>query len=234
MTSYFDPFIVTQIVNNYFTDCFLIIFCSVLIYCAMTQYLFLIPTRFQSIVEIIFEHWTTVIEENLGKDYRFYVLPLTSLFMFILGLNLLGFFAYTFTPTTHISITFGMAFSVWIGVIFLGFKKFKFNFLSMFMPHGAPLLMSPFLVMIEIISNISRPIALGMRLAANLTSGHVLLVILSDFGWKLIVSTFGFTVVLPIIITSLMCLLEVGVLVIQAYVFCLLSMIYIKDSSELH
>jgi len=73
-----------------------------------------------------------------------------------------------------------------------------------------------------------------MRLAPNLTSGHVLLAILSDFGWKLIVSTYGITVLLPIIIISLMCLLEVGVLVIQAYVFCLLSMIYIKDSSELH
>lgn len=234
MASYFDPFIVTQIINNYFTDCFLIIFFTVFIYFLISNYLFVIPSRFQSIFEIIFEHWVTVVEENLGKDYKFYVLPLFTLFLFILGLNLLGFFAYTFTPTTHISITFGMAFSVWIGVIILGFFKFRSSFFSMFMPYGAPLGMSPFLVVIEIASNVSRPIALGMRLAANLTSGHVLLAILSDFGWKLIVSTYGITVLLPIIIISLMCLLEVGVLVIQAYVFCLLSMIYIKDSSELH
>ena len=234
MTSYFDSFIVTQIVNNYFTDCFLIILCTILIYYIINQYSFIIPTRFQSVVEIIFEHWIIVVEENLGKDYKYYVLPLTSLFFLILGLNLLGFFTYTFTPTTHISITFGMAFSVWIGVIILGVKKFKMNFLSVFLPHGVPLFMSPFLVLIEIVSNISRLVALGMRLAANLTSGHVLLAILSDFGWKLIISTFGFAVIIPIIITCLMCILELGVLVIQAYVFCLLSMIYIKDSCELH
>jgi F-type H+-transporting ATPase subunit a len=115
-----------------------------------------------------------------------------------------------------------------------GFYRFKLSFFSMFMPLGSPLIMSPFLVMIEIISNISRPIALGMRLAANLTAGHILLAILADFGSKLLFFSFSIINLFPLFIIMFMTILEVGVLVIQAYVFCLLSMIYLKDSLILH
>jgi len=83
-------------------------------------------------------------------------------------------------------VTFGMALSIWLGVIVYGFVKFKLNFLSQFFPPGAPLYMSPLLVAIELVSNFSRPIALGLRLAANLTAGHLLLSIISEFGCKLL------------------------------------------------
>ena len=102
------------------------------------------------------------------------------------------------------------------------------------MPSGAPLLLSPLLVVIEIASNISRPIALGMRLAANLTAGHILMSILADFECKLLFITYGRFPLFPILIILFMTVLEVGVLVIQAYVFCLLSIIYLKDSVILH
>jgi len=115
-----------------------------------------------------------------------------------------------------------------------GFVNFKTSFFSMFMPSGAPLGMSPLLIIIEIASNISRPIALGMRLAANLTAGHILMAILSDFGSKLLFMTYGFAVLFPVSIIIFMTVLEVGVLVIQAYVCCLLSMIYLRDSIILH
>ena len=101
------------------------------------------------------------------------------------------------------------------------------------MPSGSPLGMSPLLVIIELTSNFSRPVALGMRLAANLTAGHILLAILADFSMKLLVVTNTFSI-FPILIIIFMTVLEVGVLVIQAYVFCLLSMIYLKDSIILH
>lgn len=234
MTSYFDHFIVTKIISSYVTDSFVILVCVIVLWVVLSYNQYIIPSRFQSVLEIIIEHWNTVIRENLKDDSDYYLLPLLSLFMFILGINLLGFFLYTFPPTTHISLTFGMAFTIWISVIFLGLYKFRSTFFSLFMPVGAPLGMSPFLVMIEIISNISRPVALGMRLAANLTAGHILLAILADFGCKMVLYSFSISNLFPIFIIMFMTVLEIGVLVIQAYVFCLLSLIYLKDSLILH
>lgn len=234
MTSYFDHFIVTKIITSYISDSFMILCFVIVLYMVICKHQFIIPTRLQSIIEIIVEHWVTVVRENLGEKTDYYILPLSTLFMFILGINLLGFFLYTFPSTTHISLTFGMALSIWLGVMFLGFKNFKSSFFSMFMPTGAPIAMSPLLVIIEIASNISRPVALGMRLAANLTAGHILLAILADFGCKLLFYSFSIANLFPIFIIMFMTVLEVGVLVIQAYVFCLLSMIYLRDSISLH
>ena len=234
MTSYFDHFIVTKILSAYITDSFFILIGVLVLWIVISNNQNIIPSRFQSVLEVIIEHWITVIKENLGDKYTYYVLPLLSLFLFVLGINLLGFFIYTFPPTTHISLTFGMAFGVWIGVLIMGFYLFKSSFFSMFMPVGAPLGLSPLLVIIEIASNISRPIALGMRLAANLTAGHILLAILADFSCKLLFYSFSIVNLFPMCIIIFMTGLEVGVLVIQAYVFCLLSMIYLKDSLILH
>lgn len=234
MASYFDHFILTKIITSYITDSFLILLCVLIMYTVICKKTFLIPTRFQSIIEIIIEHWVTVSKENLGEKTDYYILPLSALFMFLLGINLLGFFLYAFPSTTHIFLTFGVALSVWLGVIILGFKNFKSSFFSMFMPTGAPLGMSPLLVAIEIASNISRPVALGMRLAANLTAGHILLAILADFGCKLLFYSWSIANLFPIFIIIFMTTLEVAVLVIQAYVFTLLSMIYLRDSIILH
>lgn len=234
MASYFDHFIVTRIITDYITDSFIIMISVLVLYMVVNKHQYIIPSRFQSIIEIIIEHWNTVIEENLGEKANYYLLPLVTLFMFILGINLLGFFTYTFPPTTHVTLTFGMAFGVWIGVIIFGFYRYRSSFFSMFMPTGAPLGLSPLLVAIEIASNISRPIALGMRLAANLTAGHILLAILADFSCKLLFYSYSLINLFPMMIIMFMTILEIGVLVIQAYVFCLLSMIYLKDSLILH
>lgn len=234
MASYFDHFIVTKVITDYITDSSIIMVSVIIMYMVLSRHQYIIPSRFQSILEIIIEHWQTVVEENLGENSGYYLLPLVTLFMFILGINLLGFFTYTFPPTTHVILTFGMAFGVWIGVMIFGFYRFRSSFFSMFMPTGAPLGLSPLLVIIEIASNISRPIALGMRLAANLTAGHILLAILADFSCKLLFYSYGLINLFPMLIIMFMTVLEVGVLVIQAYVFCLLSMIYLKDSLILH
>lgn len=234
MASYFDHFIVTKVLTSYMTDSFFILLFVIIMYMVICKRFFVIPTRIQSIVEIIIEHWVTVVRENLGEKTDYYVLPLSALFMFLLGVNLLGFFLYTFPSTTHISLTFGAALSIWLGVILLGLKNFKSSFFSMFMPTGAPLGLSPLLVAIEIVSNISRPVALGMRLAANLTAGHILLAILADFGCKLLFYSWSIANLFPIFIIIFMTTLEIAVLVIQAYVFTLLSMIYLRDSIILH
>lgn len=234
MASYFDHFIVTRIITDYVTDSFIIMISVLVLYMVVSRNQYIIPSRFQSILEIIVEHWETVVEENLGEKATYYLFPLVTLFMFILGINLLGFFTYTFPPTTHVILTFGMAFGVWIGVMVFGFYRYRTSFFSMFMPMGAPLGLSPLLVIIEIASNISRPVALGMRLAANLTAGHILLAILADFSCKLLFYSYSLINLFPISMIMFMTILEVGVLVIQAYVFCLLSMIYLKDSLILH
>lgn len=234
MASYFDHFIVTRLITDYITDSFIIMVSVLILYIVLSKNQFIVPSRFQSVLEIIIEHWQTVVQENLGQKSDYYLLPLVTLFMFILGINLLGFFTYTFPPTTHVILTFGLAFGVWIGVMIFGFYRYRSSFFSMFMPTGAPLGLSPLLVIIEIASNISRPIALGMRLAANLTAGHILLAILADFSCKLLFYSYSLINLFPISIIMFMTILEVGVLVIQAYVFCLLSMIYLKDSLILH
>jgi len=146
----------------------------------------------------------------------------------------LGFFLFTFPPTTHLSLTFGLGVSFWLGTMVLGFLKFKYSYFSMFMPSGAPISFAPLLVIIELASHISRPVALGMRLAANLTAGHILLAILGDFGVKMLFFSYSIFNLFPIFIIIFMVILEIGVLVIQAYVFTLLLMIYLKDSLILH
>jgi F-type H+-transporting ATPase subunit a len=92
-----------------------------------------------------------------------------------------GIVPYTFTPTSHIAVTFGLSFSIFLGVTLLGFVNYQSNYLSMFMPNGAPMAMAPFLVGIEIISHVAKAISLGVRLAANITAGHLLFAILSGF-----------------------------------------------------
>lgn len=234
MASYFDHFIVTKVLTSYLTDSFFILLFVIVMYMVICRNFFIVPSRIQNIFEIIIEHWITVVKENLGEKTDYYILPLSALFTFLLGVNLLGFFLFTFPSTTHIFLTFGVATSVWMGVIILGLKNFRLSFFSMFMPTGAPLSLSPLLIAIEIVSNISRPVALGMRLAANLTAGHILLAILSDFGCKLLFYSWSIVNLFPIFIIIFMTTLEIAVLVIQAYVFTLLSMIYLRDSIILH
>ena len=234
MTSYFDHFVVVQVLSHYGTDLFLVLLSVLTIYIITNKLVRVIPNRFQALIEKVVEHWEGVIQENLGSEGTKYFLPLLCLFLFIFGMNLLGFFTYTFPITTHIFITLGLALGIWLGVMAFGFYNFRHVFLSSFMPSGAPLILSPLLIVIEIASNMSRPIALGMRLAANLTAGHILMAILGDFGCKLLFFTYGSFPLFPILIILFMTVLEVGVLVIQAYVFCLLSTIYLKDSIILH
>lgn len=234
MTSYFDHFVVIQIISCYITDLFVIALVGLVLYMIINVTVKVIPDRFQTILERVIVHWEKVLLENLGDNKFNYFILFLSLFLFMFVLNLLGFFTYTFPLTTHIFITFGLALGIWLGVIILGFYNFRGLYLSSFMPLGAPLFLSPILVIIEIISNLSRPIALGMRLAANLTAGHILMAILGDFGSKLLILNYGILSLFPILVVIFMTVLEVGVLIIQAYVFCLLSVIYLRDSISLH
>nr|WHI93303.1 ATP synthase F0 subunit 6 [Acanthopathes thyoides] len=193
----------------------------------------LIPNRWQSIIESIYDHLHGVVKDNLGQEGLKYFPFIISLFLFIVFLNVLGLFPYVFTPTVHIVVTLGLSFSIVIGVTLAGIWKFKWNFLSILMPDGAPLGLAPLLVLIETVSYISRAISLGVRLAANLSAGHLLFAILAGFSFSMLTAG-GLLSLFPLLIMVFITLLEMAVAVIQAYVFCLLTTIYLADTIVLH
>ncbi len=196
----------------------------------------IIPHRWQSVIELVYENIFNVVKDNIGKEgYKYFPFILT-LFVWISLMNLYGVVPYTFTPTSHIVVTFGLSLSIFLGVTLLGLVNHKSDYFSMFMPGGSPLWLAPFLVIIEFISHTAKAVSLGVRLAANITAGHLLFAILSGFCWTML-TTGGLLAVLsifPFLIVVFITILEMGVAVVQAYVFCVLTSIYINDSIHLH
>lgn len=233
MSSYFDHFILIC-VNSFISDSTLILMTTIIMISWIMTKVKIIPSRILVIINALVLHWNNILKENNITNSNQYAHIIQSLFLYLLMINILGFVLYTFPVTTHISLTFGLGLSAWLGVNLMGLWNFKHKYLSMFMPNGSPLGLAPFLIAIELASHLSKPIALGMRLAANLTAGHILLAILADFSSKLILKNYILVSNFPILIIIFMTGLELGVLFIQAYVFCLLITIYLKDSIELH
>jgi ATP synthase subunit 6 len=130
-----------------------------------------------------------MVHENLGKTGQKYFPIVLCIFIFICASNILGLFPFVFTPTSHIVVTFGLSLSILITVILLGFRTFKLNFLSILMPGGVPIFLAPFLVIIETISFLIRAISLGVRLAANISAGHLLFAILSGFTFNMLTNS---------------------------------------------
>jgi F-type H+-transporting ATPase subunit a len=159
-----------------------------------------------------------------------------NLFIFILINNLIGMIPYSFSSTSHFILTFFISFTIVLGSTFLGFLKHGLKFFSLFVPSGCPLALLPLLVLIEFISYLARNISLGLRLAANILSGHMLLNILAGFTYKIMTSgiLFFFLSVLPLAFILAFSGLELAIAVIQAQVFVVLSSGYIKDGIDLH
>lgn len=158
------------------------------------------------------------------------------LFIFILVNNLIGLVPYSFASTSHFALTFSLSFTVVLGATILGFSKHGLEFFSLFVPAGCPLGLLPLLVLIEFISYLARNISLGLRLAANILSGHMLLSILSGFTYNIMTSgfIFFFLGLFPLAFIIAFSGLELGIAFIQAQVFVVLSCSYIKDTLELH
>lgn len=194
----------------------------------------LIPGRFQIIIEQINKNIYGLIKENLGNHGNSYFFFILGLFLFIGILNYISLFPYVFSVTAHIIVTFGLSFSILIGTTLLGIIKFKWNFLSILMPGGAPLILGPALILIETISYLTRAISLGVRLAANLSAGHLLFGILSGFVFNILSMGGVISSIFLMLIILFIVLLEMAVAIIQAYVFCLLTTIYLADTIKLH
>ena len=173
------------------------------------------------------------INKNKGQAYFPFIY---TLFAFILVNNLIGMIPYSFASTSHFILTFFISFSVVLGATILSFQNHGFKFFSLFVPGGCPLGLLPLLVLIEFISYLARNVSLGLRLAANILSGHMLLNILSGFAYNIMTSGFiyFFVGLIPLAFIMAFSGLELGIAFIQAQVFVVLTSSYIKDALDLH
>lgn len=193
----------------------------------------LVPGRFQSMVEMVYNFVADMISENAGKEGLKFFPIIFSLFTFVLFCNLLGMVPYSFTVTSHIIVTFAFAAFVFVGVTCVGFWKHGLHFLHFFVPQGLPggfggLILKVFMVIIEFFSYLARPVSLSIRLAANMMAGHTLMKIMASFVGVGLVGVFPFAFLL--IFTGF----EIFVACLQAYIFALLCSVYLNDALHMH
>lgn len=189
----------------------------------------MVPGRWQCAAEATYEFVASLFRETVGTEGRRYFPFVFTLFMFIVIGNLLGMVPYSFTFTSHIIVTFAMAAVVFVGVTILGFVKHGAHFLSFFVPPGAPVWMLPLLIPIEVISYLSRPVSLSVRLFANMLAGHTLLKVIAGF-----IAALGIFGVLPLALIVALTGLEILIAFLQAYVFTILTCLYINDALHMH
>ena len=189
----------------------------------------MVPGRWQSMAELSYEFIANMVRDNVGSEGRRFFPFVFTLFMFILFGNMLGMLPYGFTFTSHIIVTFTLAMVVFVGVTVLGFVKHGIGFVKFFAPSGVPIFIMPLLIPIEIISYLSRPISLSVRLFANMLAGHTLLKVFGGF-----VIALGVAGVVPFAFLVALMGLELLIAFLQAYVFAILTCLYINDALHLH
>jgi len=190
----------------------------------------IVPGRMQSVAELSYEFVASMIRDTVGNEGQKYFPFIFSLFMFVLVCNMLGMVPYSFTVTSHIAVTIALALVVFIGVTIIGFIKHGIGFLKFFVPSGIPAALVPLLVVIEVISYLTRPLSLSVRLFANMMAGHTMLKVFASFviglgilgGWAPLAFMVAFTG------------LEILVAFLQAYVFAILTCIYLNDALHMH
>jgi F-type H+-transporting ATPase subunit a len=194
----------------------------------------MVPGRFQSMAESVYEFIGNMIRDNVGDEGRKYFPFIFTLFMFILFGNMLGMVPGSFTFTSHIIVTFALAAFVFVLITLIGIAKHGLHFFSFFVPHGAPKALYPLMIPIEIISYLSRPISLSVRLFANMMAGHTMLKVFASFVFALGAATAGVGSLLPIAMMVALTGFEIMIAFLQAYVFTVLTCIYLNDSLHLH
>ncbi|HJK85693.1 MAG: F0F1 ATP synthase subunit A [Alphaproteobacteria bacterium] len=190
----------------------------------------LVPTRLQLSGELFYNLITDTVNQNVGVKGKKFVPLIFTLFMFIMVCNLFGMIPYGFTVTSHISITFALAMMVFLLVTLLGFILHGFHFFSLFLPAGTPWWLAPLMILIELFAYLARPVSLSLRLAANMVAGHVLLKVIAGF----IVSMAFYLKIFPIPFISVLIGFEIFVAILQAYIFTILSCVYLNDAINLH
>jgi len=189
----------------------------------------LVPNRWQSVAEMSYEFVADMVETNAGHGAEPYFPFVFTLFMFVLFSNLLGLIPYSFTVTSQIIVTFALAAIVFIGVTIIGFVKHGAHFLRLFVPEGVPIVLLLLLVPIELLSYFIRPFTLSIRLFANMLAGHTMLAIFGGFA-----ASVGLLAILPVALDVAIFALEVLVAALQAYVFAILTCLYLRDALHMH
>jgi F-type H+-transporting ATPase subunit a len=190
----------------------------------------LIPSKTQFITEMSYTFIAKMINDTAGSGAKSFFPFIFTLFMFVLFCNMIGMLPYSFTVTSHIIVTFMLAATVFIGVTIIGFIKHGIKYLELFVPKGVPIILLPLIIVIEIISYLSRPVSLSVRLFANMMAGHTMLKVFGGFvislgllgGW------------LPLSFSVALIGLEILIAFLQAYVFAILTCIYLNDALNLH
>jgi len=188
-----------------------------------------VPGRWQSMAELSYIFIANLLKDTVGNEGRKYFPFVFTVFMFVLFGNLWGMVPYSFTFTSHIAVTFAMAAFVFVMVTLIALAKHKMHFFSFFMPPGVPIYMAPLLIPIEIISYLSRPISLSVRLFANMLAGHTLLKVFAGF-----IISLGVAGVLPLAFVVALTGLEFVIAFLQAFVFTILTCLYLNDALHLH
>lgn len=198
----------------------------------------LVPGRAQAAVEYLYDFVRKMLDENVGPEGRRFAPLIFALFIFVLACNLLGMIPWVgaFTPTSHISVTLGLAMLVFVTVCIVGFARHGLHFFALFWPKGSGIALGSFVFIIEFLSFLSRPFTLAIRLFANMTAGHVLLKVFGTFvvtlgSFGALPYVFG---LLPLGVNIALTALEVLIAVVQAYVFALLASLYLNDAINLH
>lgn len=190
----------------------------------------LVPDKLQISAEMLYEMITNMLGQNIGDKGRKFAPLIFTIFLFILTCNLLGMLPYGFTVTSHISVTFALAMLVFLLVTILGFYLHGWRFLSLFLPAGTPAWLAPLMIIIELFAYLARPVSLSLRLAANMVAGHVLLKVMAGF----VVSLAIYFKILPIPFIIILIGFEIFVAILQAYIFTILSCVYLNDAINLH
>ena len=201
--------------------------------CGQKRSLYFTPNSWQKTFEYTFEIVARLISDViLNSNEKFFPI-IVVIFNFIFLSNIIGLVPYSFTVTSHLIITFTLSFTVFIGINIITFKKYNIQTFSLFLPSNTTFLLALLLVPIEFISYIAKPVSLGIRLFINLMAGHSLLKVIVSFSWSMLllenISSIG--LILPMVILTFLFGLELGVALIQTYVFIILTCIYIQDGS---
>jgi F-type H+-transporting ATPase subunit a len=196
----------------------------------------LVPSKWSIALESSFASVNTMVRDQIGTANEVYLPFIYSLFFFIIIANLTGNVPYNYTITTSIVVSLGLSLTIFIGVTILALSIHKVRFFSFFIPSGTPLALVPLLVLIELISYLARAVSLGVRLFANIMAGHTLMKILSTFLFQMFSSSILVAVLtlIPFALFTAIIGLEIGVSLIQAYVFSILTCSYLKDAIDLH
>jgi len=188
-----------------------------------------VPGRWQLLAELTYQFIARMVSDNIGKEGRPYFPFIFSIFIFVLFGNLIGMIPYSFTFTSHIAVTLTMAVFIFLLVTIVAVMKHGVKFFSFFLPEGVPIILSPLMVIIEVISYFTRPFSLSVRLFANMMAGHTLLKVIGGF-----VVPLGLFGVVPIAGLVAVMGLEFLIAFLQAYIFTILTCIYINDAIHLH